>query len=224
MIEEILPGAVVSAESFGDLADAEPYPAERAAVAAAPPARRREFATTRACARRALGGLGLPAGPVPPGERGAPCWPAGVVGSMTHCAGYRAAAVARGTDVRALGIDAEPHGPLPGRVLRAITGDAERAALAGLAAALPGTHWDRLLFSAKEAVYKVWFPLTARSLGFRHVTVEFDPAGNGFAAGLRPPPPAPPFTRLTGRWLVRDGLILTALAIPAEPATTAGPG
>ena len=67
--------------------------------------------------------------PVLPGERGAPRWPAGVVGSMTHCAGYRAAALVRAADLASLGIDAEPHGPLPEGVLRRVALPAERERL-----------------------------------------------------------------------------------------------
>ncbi|MFF4689931.1 hypothetical protein [Streptomyces sp. NPDC001307] len=57
--------------------------------------------------------------PLAPGASGpewarrAPRWPEGIVGSMTHCAGYHAAAVARGRSVAALGVDGEPHGPSP---------------------------------------------------------------------------------------------------------------
>jgi 4'-phosphopantetheinyl transferase EntD len=40
----------------------------------------------------------------------------------------------------------------------AVAGEQER--LRRLKAAAPGTCWDRLLFSAKESVYKAWFPLT----------------------------------------------------------------
>jgi hypothetical protein len=75
--------------------------------------RRREFGTARACARRALADLGRVPAPIVRGEKGAPVWLDGVVGSITHCAGYRGAAVAEARDVRALGIDAEPHGKLP---------------------------------------------------------------------------------------------------------------
>ncbi|HEY3692789.1 MAG TPA: hypothetical protein VGL46_21300 [Pseudonocardiaceae bacterium] len=48
-----------------------------------------------------------------PGERRKPVWPPGVVGSLTHCTGYRAAAVAHRRGVLTVGIDAEPHEPLP---------------------------------------------------------------------------------------------------------------
>ena len=51
MIEEILPASVAAVEAFGDLPDAELFPAEDADIGPAIHTRRREFATGRACAR-----------------------------------------------------------------------------------------------------------------------------------------------------------------------------
>ena len=95
MIGELLPPGVAWAERFDDDVAEELFPEEEAAIARAVPTRRREFATGRWCARRALHDLGLPPAPIIPGERGAPGWPPGVVGTITHCPGYRGAAVAR---------------------------------------------------------------------------------------------------------------------------------
>src|SRR5918992_849287 len=83
----------------------------------------------------------------------APRWPAGVVGSMTHCVGYRAAAVARSDELCGIGIDAEPHAALPGAVLDLVLRDEERERLRALADSSPDLHWDRVVFCAKEAVY-----------------------------------------------------------------------
>ncbi|HEY6480768.1 MAG TPA: 4'-phosphopantetheinyl transferase, partial [Streptosporangiaceae bacterium] len=113
MIEEILPPSVAAAEEFGDRPDAVLFPEEEAVIGRAIEKRRREFTTARACARAALARLGQPPVAILPGERGAPGWPPGIVGSITHCAGYRAAAVARVSQVLAIGLDAEPDLPLP---------------------------------------------------------------------------------------------------------------
>ena len=99
MIEELLPPNVVSVDTFEDRDDAWLFPEEAALVGKAVERRRREFTTGRACARRALCLLGAPVGPLLHGQRGAPMWPTGVVGSITHCDGYRAAAVGRERDV-----------------------------------------------------------------------------------------------------------------------------
>lgn len=212
MIGDILPAAVAAEETFGDDPAAEIFPEEQAAIAKAVVKRRQEFTTGRACARAALARLGLPPAPILRGERGEPQWPAGVVGSITHCAGYRACAVARRRDVVTLGLDAEPHGPLPDGVLDAVAGPHEQARLTELAAAHPGMHWDRLLFSAKESVYKAWFPLTGQWLGFSDAAVDLSPSGRFTARILLDDAPINCFE---GRWLVSHGLLATAIAVPA---------
>jgi 4'-phosphopantetheinyl transferase EntD len=208
VIAEILPTAAASAESAGTepgAAGSGPglLPAEEPAVRTAGPRRRAEFTAGRRCAREALARLGLPAAPVPTGRAGEPRWPAGVTGSITHCAGYLACAVALVTDVAAIGIDAEPDDGLPAGLIESLATGAERAWLARQAAAAPMVHWDRLLFSAKEAGAKLWYPLTGCWPGLRELTVF--PATDGtFDARVAG-------SRLTGRWLARGGLIVTAV-------------
>ncbi|MGY1496211.1 4'-phosphopantetheinyl transferase family protein [Streptomyces sp. QTS52] len=241
MIEELLPATVVAVETYGDetpdgaygaggLGAGTLYPAEQELVSRAVPKRVREFTLVRACARRAMEKLGVPPQPVLPGERGAPQWPAGLVGSMTHCEGYCAAALVRATDLASVGIDAEPHQPLPEGVLESVALPTELAHLRALTADGPGTHgnrvhWDRLLFSAKEAVYKAWFPLTGKWLDFSEADIAFS-AGPGphpygtFRARLLVPGPVVDGRELgyfDGRWTVRYGLLATAVSVPHRP-------
>lgn len=221
LIEKILPATVASTEAFCDPPDAVLYPGEAEVISRAVDKRRREFRTVRHCARHALRQLGLPAAAVLPGERGEPQWPAGVVGSMTHCGGYRAAAVAHSCQLRALGIDAEPHEPLPAGVLEAISLSEERDRLSELATADRATCWDRILFCAKETVYKAWFPLTRSWLGFEDAAVTIalgtaDLAEGTFSARLLVAGPTiagAALTRLDGRWLRGDDLVITTIAL-----------
>ena len=216
MIEEILLPAVAAAEAFEDPQDAVLFPEEQAVISKAVEKRRREFTTARSCARAALARLGQPPVAILPGERGSPGWPPGIVGSITHCAGYRAAAVGQAAEVLAIGVDAEPDAPLPDGVLGVISLAAERDRLRDLAQPAPGPHWDRMLFCAKESVYKAWFPLTGRWLGFEQAEITLDPAGGTFSARLLVPGPEVDGRELTafaGRWLARDGLILTAISV-----------
>lgn len=217
LIGDILLPPVAAAEAFGDLPGTVLFAEEEAAIARAVDKRRREFTTARACARAALAKLGVPPVPIVPGPRGAPQWPAGVVGSITHCDGYRACAVARDRDIVTIGVDAEPHDRLPGGVLGAVSLPPEQVRVAELTATAPGVCWDRLLFCAKESVYKAWFPLTGRWLGFEDARVDFDLASRSFTARLLVPGPVVngrPLTEFTGRWLVGKGLIVTAIAVP----------
>jgi len=223
VIAELLPPKVATAYRFDDPPEATLYPAEAAVIAGAVEKRRNEFTTARLCAREALAELGEAPVPLLPGERGAPGWPAGIVGSMTHCPGYRAAALARAADVYSIGIDAEPHGPLPEGVLATVSDATEQEHLRALAATDPGRHWDRLLFSAKESVYKAWYPLARRWLGFEEARLTIDPAAGTFTARLLVPGPQLPegeLTSVSGRWLVRQGLVLTAIALVPGPAGT----
>jgi 4'-phosphopantetheinyl transferase EntD len=143
-----------------------------------------------------------------------------VVGSLTHCTGYRAAAVAHQRDVLTVGIDAEPHEPLPPDVAGAIALDEELVGLAELTAAHSAVCWDRVLFSAKETVYKAWFPLTHRWLGFEQASITINPPMIGhsdgtFCARLRVSGPVVAgavLTRFDGRWLINNGLVVTTIA------------
>jgi 4'-phosphopantetheinyl transferase EntD len=208
---------LVYAELFHDPPELEPMPEERALIARSVDTRRSEFVTARHCARMALERLGIPPAPILKGEKGEPQWPDGVVGSLTHTRGFRGAVVGRSAVVRSVGVDAEPHDVLPDGVLNAISLPAERHEIGALPA---GLHWDRILFCAKEATYKAWFPLTSRWLGFEdaHITFEVDETGatGSFVSRILIDPAArsgPPLSELAGRWSVADGLALTAIVL-----------
>ncbi|MFD3327992.1 4'-phosphopantetheinyl transferase [Streptomyces sp. NPDC058701] len=189
---------------------------EESAVAGAVAARRREFATVRDCARRAMARLGVAYQPLLPGAFGAPVWPEGVVGSMTHCPGFRAAAVARAAEFHVVALDAERNEPVPDGVMRRVAGSREQRWVGRALAADDGVRWDRLLFSAKECVYKAWSPLTGRFLAFHEA--ELWPVGDGvLAARLAVPGPVVEGRRIGGfhvRWVMRDGLLTTAITVP----------
>lgn len=89
------------------------FPDERAYVMRCVPRRVNEFVTVRACARAALAQLGYHRPPLLSLDGHGPVWPRGTVGSMTHCEGFRAAAVGLSEQWLTLGIDAEPNEPLP---------------------------------------------------------------------------------------------------------------
>lgn len=213
LLGPLLPPGVVVAATRSEV-EAPLFGEEEAALGFAVEKRRREFTTGRACARAALAGLGLPGAVVPVGACGAPRWPVGVVGSITHCSGYRAAAVGRAGDFETIGIDAEPNLRLPPGVLGVVALPVERERVRLLLREAPGPCWDRLLFSVKEAVFKAWFPLTGARLDFEDAEVAFAAAGR-FSVRLRlPPRPGGDPPRLAGRWSVAAGVLATAIALP----------
>lgn len=234
----LLPEDVAVSELFTDPADLVLFPEEARVVAGAVTARRREFTTVRHCARAALARIGVAPQPILP-VRGAPAWaarapgwPEGVVGSMTHCDGYRAAAVARRTAVASVGVDAEPNLPVPEGVSELTTLPEERDVLDGLAATDASIAWDRLLFSAKESVFKAWYPLTGRWLDFHECVIVPDPARGTFTATLRVPGPTVAGARVTrfdGRWSALTAEaggfshLATAVVVPAGGGAPAPP-
>lgn len=216
LLGHLLPATVAAVEAFADRDGARPHPDEEPLIARAVDKRRREFITARACARAALRRWVAEPGPILAEARGAPIWPEGYVGSLTHCAGYRAAAVGRVAEFAAIGIDAEPHEALPSEVVGAVMSPAEQAALDRRNTDHPGPHWDRMLFSAKESTYKAWFPLTGRWLDFLAAEVTF--ADGTFTSRLLVPGPVVggvAVSAFEGRWRVDRGLVVTAIVVAA---------
>ena len=142
------------------------FPEERELVAGAAPKRQREFSTGRNLARRAMSELGLDVGPVLKGAQREPCWPAGVLGSLTHADDCAIACVASAGAVRSVGVDLEVFSRVDEKLHDRLFTQSERLFLAGAGPELAG-----LLFSAKEAGYKATYPLTGRYIGFHEAEV-----------------------------------------------------
>jgi 4'-phosphopantetheinyl transferase EntD len=181
-------------------------------VADAVEVRRRQFAAGRACARAAVRHLGRDLGELLPGPDRAPQWPKDLVGSITHCEGFAGAAVASAVRWRALGIDAEPAEPLPPEVVDVVFTRTERTALKDVPSTK--THpWDRIIFSAKESLFKIWSPLRQRWLGFEDAEVRLAADGTFNVRLLLADTGSFP-RAVSGRWAVRDGFLATGLALP----------
>jgi len=138
--------------------------------------RLREFTTGRVCARKSLLKLGISPCPIRIGPQREPIWPKGIAGSITHCTGYCAAAVARSVDLASIGIDAEENLPLCEGVLEVIASPQEQTEIRTLGGS--GLHWDRLLFSAKESVFKAWYGLAGQWLDFSECDILWGPEGD----------------------------------------------
>ncbi|MEG3629935.1 4'-phosphopantetheinyl transferase family protein [Streptomyces poriticola] len=227
MIVDLVPPGVELCEAYGDRgpeAAISLFPAEQALLEGVSGERRREFTTVRGCARRALERLEIPAEPLVPDVSGAPRWPRGAVGSLTHCPGYRAALVARAGEFAGLGLDAEPAEPLPPAVAARILPDAERRrpGMPALLRGHPGVPPDRLVFCAKEASYKAFSPWLGRRHGFREFVVR--PRADGWFDGELPEGAG----AFRGRWALRSGYVVAAVCLAvrewSEPAVPVGSG
>ncbi|MBC3185361.1 4'-phosphopantetheinyl transferase superfamily protein [Corynebacterium sp. zg-331] len=185
--------------------------AERELVAGAVDKRKAEFGDARWCAHQALAGYGVPVStPILRGPKGMPLWPRGFTGSLAHTEGLRVAAVAPRAEVRALGLDVEPAAALPEGVLESIALGSERHVVRRWRR--EGRTWaDRLLFCAKEATYKAWFPLTQRWLDFDQAEIDLHPGGTFTSRLLHD---AAPLRAFQGRWVVREGYCCAAITVP----------
>jgi len=163
LLQDLLPDGVFGA----DVQDTGQHIAlsdeETALVAGAGPVRRRDFALGRHCARAALaaaGGTGL----IGRAAHGAPLWPPGFMGSITHTKGYAAAIVARHGRFAGLGVDAEQVGRVGEDLFPRLFDTRERAWLDGCGPGRPAMA--TLLFAAKEAAFKASNPQAGRALVF----------------------------------------------------------
>jgi len=139
------------------------------------PKRRLDFVAGRYCALKALEKSGVKnCRGIGVRTNGAPDWPQGWTGSITHTDGFASAAVVRADSLHGLGIDSE-------RVMTRETAD-EVAGLSLLPSeiqrwenqlqkALSFESYVTLIFSAKESVYKCLNPIIGRFLEFHDVEI-----------------------------------------------------
>jgi enterobactin synthetase component D / holo-[acyl-carrier protein] synthase len=149
----------------------EPRCAEEEALVAGWATRRRaEFLSGRACARGVMAALGIPPTPIPFDADGVPCWPPGMVGSISHKRGFCVASGARSIQFASIGVDLE-CGALEPALTDEICLPEEAADLVTLRGWCD--HPLTLVFSAKEAFFKCQYPVTRRFLRWRDVAVTF---------------------------------------------------
>ncbi|HTB73633.1 MAG TPA: 4'-phosphopantetheinyl transferase superfamily protein [Polyangiaceae bacterium] len=190
-----------------------------ASLARAVRSRQMEFLAGRLCAREALRACAPERleTVVAIGPRGAPIWPLGVVGAITHTAGFASVAVTRTVHARAVGLDAERilDEKEAGRLLDQIADPDEVSTIAR------ATGWSTATtltasFSAKETIFKCLFAEVNRYFDFRDAWLEaFDPDCNTFRARLVTTlaPSLPAGHALTGRFSLDAGTVYTAMML-----------
>ncbi|MEM6639210.1 MAG: 4'-phosphopantetheinyl transferase superfamily protein [Pseudomonadota bacterium] len=182
-------------------------PAELAAIANAVTKRQREFRAGRTLARRLLRRLGESDPVLPSSAERHVLWPDGLTGSISHSKDWAAAAVARRSQVGAVGLDIErEHGVadhLRSRVL--LKDEAQGCA----------RHADddaTVYFSCKEAVYKAVHPHCGEFLDFPDVQIELG-AKRFRARCLKPGVSARLIELGAGQWGVQNGIIVALFTI-----------
>ncbi len=164
--------------------------------------RKAEFRTGRACAHELLASLGAAPSPIGVDSEGAPCWPAGFVGSISHKRGFCLVGVASRSSLRAVGLDLERDAH-DAELVADIASDEELASVRAVAAS--PALCALLLLSAKEAAYKCQYALTGAVLAWRDVVVTF--AADTFAARV------PDLEGIQGIYVLADGWLVTAAIV-----------
>lgn len=178
--------------------------------------RQSEFLAGRLCARQALQQLtGYARVPAVGADR-APCWPSGVVGSISHGDGWAGAVVGRQADWRGLGLDLERLlSPARAQRLQAsILTPAELQRLAQLP--VEQQAWlVSLTFSLKESLFKALYPLVQQQFYFQDAELlGYDPAGFAQLQLLRDlGPDWPASSRCDGQFVQLGERVLSLVSI-----------
>ncbi|ESY75552.1 4'-phosphopantetheinyl transferase [Mesorhizobium sp. LNHC221B00] len=146
--------------------EAHLLPAEAQSIPARQPAMRRASGAARWIAHGLLAEIGVGDVAIPRTPSGSPAWPDGIAGSLAHDDEMAVATVAPLGDLASLGVDVEPAVPLPDELLALIQTAADETGAA------PPHLGGRILFSAKEAVYKAVYPLDREILGYEDIAVD----------------------------------------------------
>ena len=214
LLEGLLPTEILaSATTINDCVD-DLLPEERGVIAKAVASRQREFATGRVLSRRLLSGLGHPEFPLLRDDDRVPCWPGGVVGSISHtrssASSLCVAAVGRASAFQGIGVDCEPDEPVERDVERVVCRGDEHAWVADGVGEDERGRRCRIVFSVKEAVYKAFYPRTRVYWSFQDVLVSVDLEAGRYHAEL---PASAGRSAVEGRVYRRDGWILSASVV-----------
>lgn len=203
---ELFPTGVAVCFSATPSSDARLLPAEEAFTTDMVGKRRREFIHGRHCARRALEKLGAPPGAILKAEDRSPIWPAGIVGSISHSGEAAAAAVAYASELGGIGLDIESDEGLQPDVIAMVCRPEEQTNDGELA---------KLLFCAKEAIYKCIYPLVGAYVDFQEMSVAIHPHEGRFTAVSHSENVDPNLTRsLQGSYQRNSGLLVTGAWLP----------
>ncbi len=134
--------------------------------------RRTEFILGRICAHSALSRFGLESVPILRNpETREPCWPDSVCGSITHSGEFAAVAVGLKKEIKGIGIDLESFSrSVDYKIRRHVCVDSELEWLDSLPIK-QANRALRIIFSAKESIFKCFYPITGTFLNFRDAAV-----------------------------------------------------
>ena len=147
--------------------------------------RKSEFSQGRMCAHQALSKFKLESEPILRNkDTKEPCWPKEILGSITHSGKYAAAAVGMVGDISGIGIDLECLSRVVDfNICRHVCVEKEMKWLKSLTPD-QANRGLRIIFSAKESIFKCLFPISKTYLYFKDATVTVDEVSTEFTFTL----------------------------------------
>ncbi len=179
--------------------------------------RRVEFLLGRACAHQALSAFQLSDSPILRDQNNAPIWPETVIGSIAHTQQKAVACAGKRTEIQGIGIDIEDlERSINPNIQRHVCLPQEKEWLARL----PSDEllkYLKIIFSAKESIFKCFYPLSQVYLHFQDAHIEFGgdssyfeftllkTCGSEFRKGFQH----------QGTYQISQDMVLTAVWVPA---------
>lgn len=217
VLSTLFPREVTCCDAAPWMWETPALPGEEVNIAKAVEKRKREFRAGRHCAHSALSSL---LGDSHKAQRAikinksrGPCWPQGIVGSISHSGDHCSAAVALSSDILSIGHDVEKARPLDKNVYNMICTQKEQAFLERHNTSnLP---LSTLIFSAKESIHKTYFPLNQHMLDFLDAEIDVDIENGCFIAHIVKPEDNPKYAirRLEGKFSLTDNYIYTGICL-----------
>ncbi|MFV1982154.1 MAG: 4'-phosphopantetheinyl transferase [Thiohalomonadales bacterium] len=174
MINTLIPDNIACEIVYENISPSEVYSAERLIIMKASLNRKQEFLRGRNCAHQAIKKLNYAnQKPILIGKNREPVWPPGLIGSITHCNGYCAAVVAKLNDITGVGIDAELNTNLKKTIISKTQTDSEIIRNSELLSE-NNICINKLVFSAKESVFKFIHPFIMKYINFKDIEICVD--------------------------------------------------
>lgn len=221
LIKTLFPDAVEVVIATPEMWERPVKVAEEQSITSAVEKRKREYRAGRHSAAAVLSMLGIEDYSLLNDPQRAPIWPPGIIGSLTHCDNFCCAVAASQLNIASVGIDAEPLIPLPKESTPLICHEQELVSLQ--ASGHTDNFWSKVIFSAKEAFYKAYFPLCRQYLDFLEAHVELHASqsktkatrSGDFSIQLLTPPHYALYNQqsFSGRYLITATHIITAITL-----------
>lgn len=181
MLDGLFPESVITEAAAPWMWNAKLTREENIIVENAVDKRRREFAAGRTCARGVLRQLGFSGDlTIGKGRHGAPVWPEGIVGSISHTDEVCVVSIGRRKpDLTSLGVDVEKDTGLDPELVDMVCDEHEKETCCNGQIGDP-LRLAKIFFSAKESVYKCLYPVIGTVLDFKDVHIRLDVSGHTF--------------------------------------------